>query len=53
VSHIAPNKTLSDEKAVGDFHREVVPMLRRGNPAQVRAFLKDGMEEGQCSSAIH
>jgi len=42
-----------NKKAVGDFHREVVPMLRRGNPVQIQAFLKDGMEEGQCSSATH
>ena len=39
-----------NETDVGDFRREVVPMLRRGNPAQVQAFLKDGMQEGQCSS---
>jgi hypothetical protein len=48
-----PIRDIVDETAVGDFHREVVPMLRRGNPAQVQAFLKDGMQEGQCSSAMH
>ena len=45
-------RDIVNEAAVGDFRREVVPMLRRGHPAQVQAFLKDGMQEGQCSSAI-
>ena len=52
VSLIVHNRDISDDEAVGDFHREVVPILRRGNPDQVQIMLKNGMQEGQCSSAL-
>jgi len=52
VSLIVPNRDISDDEAVGDFQREVIPILRRGNPDQVQSMLKNEMQEGQCSSAM-
>lgn len=42
---------LADANAVvGEFNREVVPMLQLGDPLQVQSRLKHGMRDGMFMS---
>jgi hypothetical protein len=39
----------TDLSAVGEFHRQVMPIMQGGNPAQAQRLLKHQMEQGKSS----